>query len=123
LGYTHRPRSSRRARTSGAEPRVSVTGAQRVASSLNTWLRGTHQGVGADHLQAYLNEFVFRFNRRFHPTSGFDTLLALVSMVGHDTWEQTRGSAPEDGGPRRRGKATQSTSLERRRAAAALLDA
>jgi len=32
---------------------------------LKRWLLGTHQGsVGPEHLDAYLNEFTFRFNRR-----------------------------------------------------------
>ncbi|GHU12514.1 hypothetical protein FACS1894161_0910 [Spirochaetia bacterium] len=36
-----------------------------VVSLLKRWLLGTHQGaVGQKHLQAYLDEFVFRFNRR-----------------------------------------------------------
>jgi transposase-like protein len=33
-------------------------------SKLKTCLLGTHHGVSQQHLQAYLNEFVFRFNRR-----------------------------------------------------------
>lgn len=37
----------------------------RVASLLKRWMLGTHQGnVSMEHLQAYLNEFTFRFNRR-----------------------------------------------------------
>ncbi|PZW36869.1 transposase-like zinc ribbon protein, partial [Humitalea rosea] len=36
-----------------------------VFSNLKTWLNGIHHGVSAKHLQAYLNEFTFRFNRRF----------------------------------------------------------
>ena len=37
----------------------------RVASLLKRWLLGTHQGaVEPEHLQAYLDEFSFRFNRR-----------------------------------------------------------
>ncbi len=37
----------------------------RVISLLKRWLLGTHQGrVTAKHLQRYLDEFVFRFNRR-----------------------------------------------------------
>ena len=37
----------------------------RVASLLKRWLSGTHQGaVRAEHLQGYLEEFTFRFNRR-----------------------------------------------------------
>jgi len=37
----------------------------RVASLLKRWILGTHQGAVRDqHLDAYLDEFVFRFNRR-----------------------------------------------------------
>jgi transposase-like protein len=36
-----------------------------VASLLKRWLGATHQGkVGSKHLQGYLDEFTFRFNRR-----------------------------------------------------------
>src|SRR5271169_458093 len=35
-----------------------------VFANLKTWLIGIHHGVSAQHLQAYLNEFTFRFNRR-----------------------------------------------------------
>jgi hypothetical protein len=36
-----------------------------VASLLKRWLLGTHQGgVSRDHLEYYLDEFTFRFNRR-----------------------------------------------------------
>jgi len=51
--------------TSSNPAHVSLPGVHRVASLLKRWLLGTHQGaVEADHLQAYLNEFAFRFNRR-----------------------------------------------------------
>jgi transposase-like protein len=47
--------------------------ANRVASLLQRWLLGTHQGaVAAAHLDYYLDEFTFRFNRR---TSGSRGLL------------------------------------------------
>jgi hypothetical protein len=37
----------------------------RVASLLKRWLLGTHQGsVTLEHLDYYLDEFTFRFNRR-----------------------------------------------------------
>jgi transposase-like protein len=37
----------------------------RVAALLKRWLLGTHRGrVSHEHLDAYLNEFTFRFNRR-----------------------------------------------------------
>ena len=44
---------------------VVMPGVHRVASLLQRWLLGTHQGaVTPEHLDAYLNEFTFRFNRR-----------------------------------------------------------
>ena len=42
-----------------------LPGVHRVASLLKSWLKGTLQGgVSPEHLQAYLEEFTFRFNRR-----------------------------------------------------------
>ena len=39
--------------------------AHMIVSLLKRWLLGTHQGAVAEvHLQAYLDEYVFRFNRR-----------------------------------------------------------
>ena len=43
----------------------------RVASLLKRWLLGTHQGaVRASHLDYYLDEFTFRFNRRTSRSRG-----------------------------------------------------
>ena len=61
-GYTHDRQVQRRASEDGEYllPRV-----HRVASLLKRWLMGTHQGaVSHDHLDDYLDEFTFRFNRR-----------------------------------------------------------
>ena len=49
----------------------------RAFGNLQTWLRGTHHGVSGKHLQAYLDEFAFRFNRRQKPMAAFQTLLGL----------------------------------------------
>ena len=49
-----------------------------VFSNLKTWLNGIHHGVSAKHLQAYLNEFTFRFNRRFYPFNAFRSLLGIA---------------------------------------------
>jgi transposase-like protein len=44
---------------------VLMPGVHRVASLLKRWLLGTYQGaVSNEHLNYYLDEFVFRFNRR-----------------------------------------------------------
>jgi hypothetical protein len=49
----------------------------RVIGNLKTWLRGTHHGVDKEHLQSYLDEYVFRYNRRRHREAGFLSLLIL----------------------------------------------
>jgi len=42
-----------------------------VVSLLKRWLMGTHQGaVSLEHLDAYLDEFTFRFNRRTSRSRG-----------------------------------------------------
>ena len=50
----------------------------RVFSNLKVWLLGTHHGVSPQHLQAYLNEYTFRFNRRGTPMAAFQTVLGLI---------------------------------------------
>jgi transposase-like protein len=43
----------------------------RVVSLLKRWMLGTHQGaIGQDHLDCYLDEFTFRFNRRKSASRG-----------------------------------------------------
>ena len=50
---------------SNGPAQVLLPGVHRIASLAKRWLLGTHQGaVEGDHLQAYLDEFTFRFNRR-----------------------------------------------------------
>ena len=61
-GYLHEVTPLRGNRESASEllPRV-----HRVVSLLKRWLLGTHQGaVSPAHLEYYLDEFTFRFNRR-----------------------------------------------------------
>lgn len=44
---------------------IAMPGVHRVASLLKRWILGTHQGSVSDmHLQSYLEEYTFRFNRR-----------------------------------------------------------
>jgi transposase-like protein len=61
-GFVHKRTSIR----AGDDPaHVVQPGVHRVASLLKRWLMGTHQGaIRAEHLDAYLEEFTFRFNRR-----------------------------------------------------------
>ena len=48
-----------------------LPGVHRIASLLKRWLLGTHQGaVRPKHLDYYLDEYVFRFNRRSSKARG-----------------------------------------------------
>ncbi len=53
----------------------------RVFSLLKTWGLGVYHGLRAKHLQAYLDEFVFRFNRRRTRHAGFRSLLAIGARL------------------------------------------
>jgi hypothetical protein len=58
-------------------------------SNLKTWISGTHHGrVAPRHLQAYLNEYVFRFNRRFYPMTAFNSVLGLAAHAVPPTYAQ-----------------------------------
>ena len=85
LGYTHDRRSQRAARARGEDPGKLLPGVHRVASLAKRWLLGTHQGSVEDaHLQSYLNEFCFRFNRRRSRSRGLVFYRVLELAVGHD---------------------------------------
>jgi hypothetical protein len=61
-----------------------LPGVHRVAALAKRWLLGTHQGsVDEAHLTSYLNEFVFRFNRRRSHSRGLVFYRVLELAVGH----------------------------------------
>jgi hypothetical protein len=62
--------------------------AHRAISNLKTWLQGTHRNVSPEHLQVYLDEFVFRHNRRRTPLAAFQTLLGLGALREPTTYHQ-----------------------------------
>jgi transposase-like protein len=72
-GYDHRPRSQR----AGVGEEPYLPRAHRAISNLKAWMLGTHRGVSKEHLPVYLDEFVFRHNRRRTPMAAFQTLLGL----------------------------------------------
>ncbi len=56
---------------SGTPAHVSMAGVHRVAALLKRWILGTHHGsIQPEHLDAYPDEFVFRFNRRSSRSRG-----------------------------------------------------
>jgi transposase-like protein len=58
----------------------------RVFSNLKTWALGVYHGLRRPHLQAYLDEFVFRFNRRRTPHAAFRTLLGIGTRIKPATY-------------------------------------
>lgn len=87
-GYRHRRRvqgEGQGQRAGKLLPRV-----HRVVSLLKRWMLGTHQGaVGKEHLDDYLNEFVFRFNRRTSASRGklFYRLTQQAVQIAPVTYE------------------------------------
>lgn len=66
--------------------------ADRAIGNLQQWLIGTHHGVSRDQLQVYLDEFVFRHNRRRLPMAAFQTLLGLGAGRKPTTYNKIRGA-------------------------------
>jgi len=88
-GYLH---SKTILSANGDPAHVAMPAVHRVASLLKRWLLGTHQGsVSPEHLQAYLNEFTFRFNRRSSRRRGllFYRLLEQAVITPPLTYQQT----------------------------------
>lgn len=69
----------------------------RVFSNLKSWLIGTHHGVSEKHLQAYLNEFTYRYNRRGNPWLAFNTILGLASDAKAPTYDELYAVGDEGG--------------------------
>jgi transposase-like protein len=87
LGYDHQPTVML---GSDVPAHVSMAGVHRVASLVKRWLLGTHHGaIQPEHLDAYLDEFVFRFNRRTSGSRGmlFYRLLQQAVVTAPATYD------------------------------------
>lgn len=77
-GYIHRPKVQGSPKRAGKI----LPWVHRVIGNLKTWLRGTHHGrIQSKHLQEYLDEYTFRYNRRHYRESAFLSLLILSTKV------------------------------------------
>jgi len=85
LGYNHQPTviGGDHEKTDAVLPMVHL-----VFSNLKTWLLGTHHGVSSHHLPAYLNEFTFRFNRRFYPMIAVNSVLGIMASIPGRTYNE-----------------------------------
>ena len=92
-GYQHvaRIQPTRAALRKGNKSAVPL--ADRAIGNLQQWLIGTYHGVSKEQLQVYLDEFVFRHNRRRQPMAAFQTLLGLGSVKPPTPYRQIRGAA------------------------------
>jgi hypothetical protein len=82
----------------GDPAHVSMPAVHRVASLLKRWLLGTHQGaVQPGHLDYYLDEFTFRFNRRTSRRRGLLFYRLLEQAVATDPipYDAIVGGKPE----------------------------
>src|SRR5271155_501492 len=83
-GYLHDRRSQRAAAARDEDPGELLPGVHRIASLAKRWVLGTHQGaVDSANLPSYLNEFVFRFNRRHSRSRGMLFYRILELAVAH----------------------------------------
>jgi hypothetical protein len=79
----------------GYEPGEVLPYFHTAVGNLRAWLAGTlHGAVRPQHLQAYLDEFAFRYNRRGNLQAAFQTLLGLVPKVGIHRYATITGGAP-----------------------------
>jgi transposase-like protein len=82
----------------------------RVFALMKRWGLGTYHGLRRKHIDTYLNEFVFRYNRRFHRHVSFETARARLApspdeLLGYRRARQSpqrradipaRAAAPKD---------------------------
>ena len=96
LGYTHKRvlQIDKGRKTGRWLPLVHL-----LISNLKRWLVGTHKGaVHPKHLQAYLNEFMFRFNRRFWRGPAFLRSLGLATHTKKWPEYETLYHSGQEGG-------------------------
>ncbi len=62
-----------------------------LVSNAKAFILGTFHGVMKKHLQRYLDEYCYRFNRRFWPGQAFDRLLRACAGSATVTYAELRG--------------------------------
>ncbi|XHR29160.1 MAG: IS1595 family transposase [Chthoniobacteraceae bacterium] len=105
LGFTYKPKKSGEAST----PRLEYTHKpivisdkpahevlpwiHRVFANLKRWALGVYHGFRKKYLDAYLNEFVFRWNRRHSYKSAFERLIGIGLLIAPATSSDIRSTA------------------------------
>lgn len=94
-GYRHDPRV-----VGKMAGHVVLPWIHRVFSLVKRWGLGTYHGLRRKHIDTYLNEFVFRYNRRFYRHASFETILRLAAH--HEPanyWDIIGRANPRKGNP------------------------
>lgn len=89
-GFDHEPHIMLGSKAPAHQP---LPGVHRVAALLKRWLLGTHHGaVDPRHVDYYLDEFTFRFNRRTSRSRGmlFYRLIQQAAVAGPVTYTDIR---------------------------------
>lgn len=94
-GYLHEIQST----SFGDDQEAVLPHLHTVFSNLKAYLKGTYHGaVSGKHIQAYLNEYAFRFNRRRNPQAAFQTILGIATRVRGPEYQELYADAGEPGG-------------------------
>src|SRR5665213_242727 len=97
-GYRHDPRVVGKMAAHIVLPWI-----HRAFSLMKRWSLGTYHGLRRKHVDTYLNEFVFRYNRRFYRHVSFETLLGLVADKAPTSyWDLIKRNNPRKSAERSR---------------------
>lgn len=97
-GYKHDPRV-----VGSMAGHVVLPWIHRVFSLMKRWGLGTYHGFRRRHIDTYLNEYVFRYNRRFYRHVSFETILGLVAAREPiSRWQIIGRTNPRIGRPTKR---------------------
>lgn len=95
-GYRHDPRVVGKMAAHVVLPWI-----HRAFSLMKRWGTGTYHGLRRKHVDTYLNEFVFRYNRRFYRHVSFETLLGLAAdKEPASYWDLIKRDNPRKGAAR-----------------------
>jgi transposase-like protein len=95
-GYRHDPRVVGKMAAHIVLPWI-----HRAFSLMKRWSLGTYHGLRRKHVDTYLNEFVFRYNRRFYRHVSFETLLGFAAdKAPASYWDLIKRDNPRKGAGR-----------------------